>query len=267
MSIFPLPSAALATNRALESGDGIPSEVASLISAGSGADAEEAWTAFVAAYSCTLLRVAWAFSPGYDGALDRYTYMLDQLRQHDYRRLRRFVADGRGRFTTWLTVVARRLCLDHYRSQYGRFRRRSRQAGGNDVRATRRRLADLVGECDKVAWLVDPSATDPVDDLATCERSNALKRAMAELAPTDQLLLRLRFEEGLGARQISVLLGLPTPFHVYRRVDALCGLLRARLVGSAPQTGPSGSPDNLRPVTKPRKRAVALPSVHSIQTA
>jgi RNA polymerase sigma factor (sigma-70 family) len=267
MSLFPLPSAALATDRVLESEAGIPSEVTRLISARSGPDAEEAWTAFVATYSCTLLRVASAFSPGYDGALDRYAYMLDQLRRHDYRRLRRFVADGRGRFTTWLTVVARRLCLDHYRVQYGRFRRRPRQAGGNDVRTTRRRLTDLVGECDKVAWLVDSSATDPVDDLTTCERYNALKRAMAELAPGDQLLLRLRFEEGLGARQISVLLGLPTAFHVYRRVDALCGLLRARLVGSAPGNGPSGSPDNVRPVTKGRKRAAALPRVHDVQSA
>lgn len=267
MPYAPLPSAALAANRALESPDGIPSEVTRLISARTGADAEEAWTAFVAAYSSTLLRVASAFSPGYDGALDRYAYMLDQLRRHDCCRLRRFVADGRGRFSTWLTVVARRLCLDHYRLQYGRFQGPPRQAGGNDVRATRRRLADLVGECDEVAWLADPSVTDPVDDLTSSERYNALKRAVTELAPADQLLLRLRFEEGLSAHQISVLLGLPTPFHVYRRVDALCGLLRARLVGLAPRTGPSGSPDNVRPVTKGRKRTAAPWRVHGVQSA
>lgn len=263
MSFVPLPSAALAVNRAPESPDGIPSEVTRLISARNGADAEEAWTAFVAAYSSTLLRVASAFSPGYDGALDRYAYMLDQLRRHDCCRVRRFVADGRGRFTTWLTVVARRLCLDHYRRQYGRVHGPPRRAGGGDARAVRRRLVDLVGERDEVAWLVDPSATDPVDDLTSSERYNALKRAVAELAPADQLLLRLRFEEGLSARQISALLGLPTPFHVYRRVDALCGLLRARLVGSAPRKGLSGSPDNVRPVTKRRKQTAAPRSVHN----
>jgi RNA polymerase sigma factor (sigma-70 family) len=267
MSYALLPAATLAVNRAPESPDRIPREVTRLISAGNGADAEEAWTAFVAAYSSTLLRVASAFSPGYDRALDRYAYMLDQLCRHDYRRLRRFVADGRGRFSTWLTVVARRLCLDHYRLQYGRFHGPPRQEGGNDGRATRRRLADLVSELDEPAWLEDHSATDPVDDMTSSERYDALSRAVAGLAPADQLLLRLRFEEGLSARQISVLLSFPTPFHVYRRVDALCGLLRARLVGSAPRTGQSGSPDNVRPMTKRRKRTAAPRSVHGVQSA
>ena len=45
----------------------------------------------------------------------------------------------------------------------------------------------------------------------------------------DQLLLRLRFDEELTARQIAGLLGLPTPFHVYRRLDAVCATLRTRL--------------------------------------
>lgn len=237
MSCAPLPAARSAAHHAPESLDAIPTEVTRLIGAGSGADEEEAWTAFVAAYSITLLRVATAFSPGYDGALDRYAYMLDQLRSQDYRRLRRFVADGRGRFSTWLTVVARRLCLDHYRRQYGRFRGPPGQADGRDGRAARRRLADLVGEGDQVARLEDPTASDPVDDMASSERRDALSRAVAELAPADQLLLRLRFEQDLSARQVAVLLGLPTPFHVYRRLDAVCGILRARLVGWAPTNG------------------------------
>jgi RNA polymerase sigma factor (sigma-70 family) len=233
MPYAPLLSAGLATNHAPESLDAIPSEVTRLISAGSRADAEEAWTAFVAAYSTTLLRVASAFSPGYDGALDRYAYMLDQLRRHDCRRLRRFVADGRGRFSTWLTVVARRLCLDHYRLQYGRFQGPPRRVGGMDARATRRRLADLLPDFAEVASLEDPAARDPVDQMASAERCEALSRAVAELAPADQLLLRLRFEQDLSARQVAALLGLPTPFHVYRRLDAVCRMLRARLIGSA----------------------------------
>jgi RNA polymerase sigma factor (sigma-70 family) len=220
-----------------EQPDLLPSELTRLIKASAGAEAEEAWTAFVAAYSTTLLRVASAFSPGYDGALDRYAYMLDQLRRQDCRRLRRFVADGRGRFSTWLIVVARRLCLDHYRSRYGRFRGLSRRASAPDARATRRRLADLVADVADAASLEDPAATDPVDSMASAERREALSRALADLAPRDQLLLRYRFEEGLSARQVATLLDLPTPFHVYRRVDAVCGMLRARLVGTALSTG------------------------------
>jgi RNA polymerase sigma factor (sigma-70 family) len=231
MPYAPPRSAELAAQHAPESLDVIPSEVIRLISAGSGADAEEAWTAFVAAYRTTLLRVASAFSPGYDGALDRYAYMLDQLRRHDCRRLRRFVADGRGRFSTWLTVVARRLCLDHYRRRYGRFRAAPRQVGGMDARATRRRLADLFADVAEVASLEDPAGTDPVDQMASAERCDALCRAVAELPPADQLLLRLRFEQDLSAREVAELLGFPTPFHVYRRLDVVCRTLRARLIG------------------------------------
>jgi RNA polymerase sigma factor (sigma-70 family) len=221
--------------------DPIPSEVTRLIGAGAGADMDEAWTAFVAAHSTTLMRVASAFSPGYDEALDRYAYMLDELRRHDCRRLRRFIADGRGRFSTWLTVVARRLCLDHHRRRYGRFH------GSGDglalhARTTRRRLADLTTDVAEVASLEDPAGIDPVDRLASAEQREALSRAVGKLAPADQLLLRLRFEHDLSARQVATLVGLPTPFHVYRRLDALCTILRAQLGGSSPHTGPSVTP-------------------------
>ena len=221
--------------------DPVPSDVTRLFSAGTGPDMEEAWAAFVAGHSATLMRVASAFSPEYDGALDRYAYMLDELRRNDCRRIRRFVADGRGRFSTWLTVVARRLCLDHYRRRYGRFHA-PHQGSGAEARATRRRLADLTTDVAEVASLEDPAVTDPVDRLASAEQHEALCRAVAKLAPADQLLLRLRFEHDLSARQVATLLGLPTPFHVYRRLDTLCAVLRAQLTGSAPPTGPSSVP-------------------------
>lgn len=58
--------------------------------------------------------------------MDRYAHVLDKLQVDDFRRLRTFVADGRGKFTTWLTVVVRRICLDHHRQRYGRVRERGR---------------------------------------------------------------------------------------------------------------------------------------------
>jgi RNA polymerase sigma factor (sigma-70 family) len=212
--------------------DHVPPEVTRLVGAGATGDADDAWAAFVAAHSPTLMRVATAFAPGYDGALDRYAYMLDELRRHDCRRLRRFVADGRSSFATWLAVVARRLCLDHYRRRYGRFHGPERAE--LEARATRRRLADLTTDVAEVASLEDPAATDPIDRLASVEQRAALSRAVSRLAPTDQLLLRLRFEHDLSARQVAILLGLPTPFHVYRRLDTLCGILRAQLTGTDP---------------------------------
>jgi DNA-directed RNA polymerase specialized sigma subunit len=47
--------------------------------------------------------------------------------------------------------------------------------------------------------------------------------------PQDRLLLRLRFEGDMTAREIALLLNLPTPFHVYRRLNALLEQLRESL--------------------------------------
>jgi RNA polymerase sigma factor (sigma-70 family) len=208
--------------------EALPHEVSRLLEASTETEADEAWAEFVAAYSATLIRVATAFAPGYDGALDRYAYMLDELRRHECRRLRRFAADGRGQFSTWLAVVARRLCLDHYRRKYGRFRSLpSGDATTAASRAARRRLVDLSSALDDLAQLADSGRADPWDELEAGERRSALARAVGVLPPGDQLLLRLRFEDDLSAREIAALLGLPTPFHVYRRLQALCTALRA----------------------------------------
>jgi DNA-directed RNA polymerase specialized sigma24 family protein len=65
----------------------------------------------------------------------------------------------------------------------------------------------------------------------------ALDAALATLSPSDQVLLRLRFDDGLSAQQIARTLHYPTPFHVYRRINALLArlreLLRARGIESS----------------------------------
>src|SRR4051812_2565527 len=74
----------------------LPEVVQRLLTSESGmAGGEDAWEGFVAAYSSLMLKVAAAFGTDYDAVLDRYAYMLDELRRDDYRRLKRFVADGR----------------------------------------------------------------------------------------------------------------------------------------------------------------------------
>lgn len=213
-----------------ESPDRVPLEVARLLAAVPGHHAEDAWSAFVACYSGLLLKVATSFAPGYDGALDRYAFMLDELRRADCRRLRAFAADGRGRFSTWLTVVARRLCLDHYRQTYGRFRGLPSDGAVVLARNSRRSLARLEGAVRDLAEFAAPSSPDPADELDRRERCAALQRAVALLPPGDQLLLRLRFEQDLTGREMATMLGLPTPFHVYRRLDAVYRVMR-NLIG------------------------------------
>ena len=181
--------------------DILPPPVARLLTAGSGPDADEAWAAFLAAYSPLLLRIAAAFAPGYDSALDRYAYMLDELRRNDCRRLRAYAADGRGRFSTWLTVVARRLCLDHFRHQFGRARCPERvRSRTSSSRAVRRRLLDLSSPVEDLALLPDLTLRDPGEVVDEHDRRAALRRALNELRPSDQLLLRLRFEEDLTGK-------------------------------------------------------------------
>jgi RNA polymerase sigma factor (sigma-70 family) len=213
-----------------ESTDLLPPELARLIAPGSPPGGEADWQDFVERYSRVLLRVAFAFAPGYDGAMDRYVFILEELRRNDYGRLRRFAADGRGRFSTWLVVVARRLCLDHHRRCYGRTRGSGAagQAMGS-ARLVRRRLNDLAGSEVTVDSVADQSQPDPLEELDDADRGHALSRALEELEPADRLLLKLRFEQDLSAREIAALLGMPTPFHVYRRARTICALLRVRL--------------------------------------
>jgi RNA polymerase sigma factor (sigma-70 family) len=213
---------------ATETRETLPVELTRLLEASPGPEAENTWTAFLTVYSALLLRVASTFGPDYDSTLDRYAYMLDELRRNDCRRLRAFAADGRSRFSTWLAVVARRLCLDQYRLRYGRLRGSPlNRASGQPTRVARRRLADLWSSSEDLALVADPSLSDPGDQLDADRRRIILGRAVASLPPSDQLLLRLRFEEELSAREIARLIGLPTPFHVYRRLATVCARLRA----------------------------------------
>ena len=91
-----------------------PAVLVDLLSASNASDVERAWAAFAAEYSALLLHVARSLDADHDAAMDRYLYILEALRRDDCRRLRQYASDGRGKFTTWLMVVARRLCLDEF---------------------------------------------------------------------------------------------------------------------------------------------------------
>ncbi len=241
-----------------ESRDRLPHEVVRLLAAQPGPEADNAWSEFVASYSGLLLRVSSTFAPGYDGVLDRYAFMLDELRRSECRRLRTFAADGRGRFSTWLAVVARRLCLDHYRHQHGRFRGVVPARSHRSVaRAVRRELSELDGALHDLSQLPAPLPLDPADELDERDRSAALRRAVGLLPPGDQLLLRLRFEQDLTAREMATVLGLPSPFHVYRRLDAVYRMMRAHLAGGSDGCRPPAGRDIQRRRTSRRSRLSA----------
>jgi RNA polymerase sigma factor (sigma-70 family) len=201
-----------------------PSELSQLIGASDASARDIAWTAFVDTYSRLLLHVARQVGHDYDTAMDAYAHVVEQLRADDCHRLRAYAPDGRTKFTTWLVVVARRLCLDHHRHRYGRLRGNSPEEV--EVRAVRRRLQDLIAADLDVT---PEMARDTHQSLEARERDTTLGAILDALTPSDRLLLKLRFEDDLSAREIAGLLGLPTPFHVYRRLNALLAELRGTL--------------------------------------
>lgn len=208
----------------------LPAALAKLLQAADQAGRARAWTEFLQQYSKLLLKVAHRASTTYDEAMDAYTFMLDQLRQDDHRRLRRFAADGRGRFTTWLVVVARRLCVDHHRRVHGR---PQADPGSDQTRAiqqeARRNLVALIaGEADPDR-LEDSRSSRPDAAVYEAERQQALTQAISTLDEADQLLLALRFEDDLPLGSIGPLVGLASRFQVHRRLKAVLARLRGEL--------------------------------------
>jgi RNA polymerase sigma factor (sigma-70 family) len=205
-----------------------PLELSQLLHAPDAERREAAWEELVARHSRLLLHVARSFGGGHDEAMERYTYILDKLYEGDYHRLRAFQADGRARFSTWLTVAARRLCLDHHRSRYGRDRS-AQGSGASTLRSLRRNLIDSLDlgiDTDQMSDAGGPSAES---SSISEERDSTLKAELDALPPRDRLLLALRFEDDLSAARIADIAGYPTAFHVYRRLNAVLGRLRAAL--------------------------------------
>ena len=60
-----------------------------------------------------------------------------------------------------------------------------------------------------------------------------LDAAVASLSPADQLLVTLRYQDNRSAREIASLMSLPTPFHVYRRLNRVHESLRRMLLAPA----------------------------------
>jgi RNA polymerase sigma factor (sigma-70 family) len=196
-----------------------------LIRAGTAQDSDAAWRAFVTEHSRLVLHACRSVWRSPDDAMDAYAEVLDHLHADDFRRLREFATEPRSRVSTWLVVVSRRIALDLYRRRYGR--------AGSDAaveqRRARRRLQDLVAE--QLEFHDHAGSDDDRADAAIrrAELHEALQCALAALAPRDVLLLKLRFVDDLSAQAIARMLDMPSPFHVYRRLNGLLAELRHTL--------------------------------------
>lgn len=209
--------------------------VARLLESQTSHDRDTAWQAFVAEYSRLILHVARSVTAGHDESMDGYVHVLEQLRANDCARIRRFAADGRSKFSTWLVVVARRLCVDHVRARTGRPRDGQSEAAQAALNL-RRRLSRLASDDVELDSIAEPGQLPDTVVIANELRDN-LDRALESLASDDRLLVRLRFEDDLSAADIAHILGWPTPFHVYRRLTVVTTALKRLLVARGVETG------------------------------
>jgi RNA polymerase sigma factor (sigma-70 family) len=208
-----------------------PSELRAILDPGEPRSREAAWDDFVARHSRLFLYMARLVMPDRDGAMDAYAYLLEELRRDDFRLLRAYTPDNRSRLTTWLAVIARRTSVDFYRRRYGRPRGKGRDRHVQAARAARRSLVSLPTLNAPPEDIPDPMSANPETHVRAAELQGALDAERAHLSPADRLLLQLRFDEDLSASAIASILGLPSPFHVYRRLKTVCDELRRRLTG------------------------------------
>lgn len=209
-----------------------PAKLSALLDARSAAEVESAWQHFLNTYSPLILHAARSAAQNYDSGMDSYAYILDKLRADDCARLRAYRIDPRSRFSTWLVFIARRMCVDRQREQYGRWKKENVSAENYQERDARRRLTDLVAEDFDLRAMEDETAPNPEQSVRQAEIHDALTIAIGSLDQSDQLLLSLRFVDGLSAREIESLERWGTAAHVYHRIDHLKLALRRKLIAS-----------------------------------
>jgi RNA polymerase sigma factor (sigma-70 family) len=170
--------------------------------------------------------------------MDAYAYLLDHLSADDFRKLRGYAFHSSSKFTTWLVVVARRLCIDYGRTRYGRVRNTESERERIRIQ-NRRRLDNLVNDLKETDEIPDENGLSADRQLESIELTAELNAAIDSIPPGDQLLLRLRFDDGLSAAEIAVLLHYPSQFQVYRRLNSVLATLRARLRARGIETAAS----------------------------
>jgi len=210
--------------------DGIaPLELNRLLRAPDAVDREAAWDELIGRHTRLLMAVARSFGGDRDASMDRYAYVLGKLREYDFRRLRTFDPNAGATFSTWLTVTARHLCLDHHRSLFGRARAEQASDQSNALRAARRALSDLTEGDTPSDAIPDSSSASPDHSAIRGELEQCLQHALSDLTPRERLLLSLRFEDDLPASRIAAIVGMPSPFHVYRCLNSILRGLRHAL--------------------------------------
>lgn len=83
---------------------------------------EAAWDLFLERYRRLVFATIRHYVRDHDEVMDLFTWVCEGLRENDLRRLRAYGEESqhRARFSTWLVVVVRNLCVDWIRARHGR---------------------------------------------------------------------------------------------------------------------------------------------------
>lgn len=160
---------------------------------------------------------------------DLWQATIERLWEHDRQALRAW--RGRGRFTSYLTVIVTHLCL----------RQRERHA----------RRGEQPCETLDPAW-VDPAASAD-QDLEERERRRLVDEAVGELSARDRLLLALRYDDERSPKDIAQALRIE-PGAVRKGLHDALGRLRRLLAGRRPELFAPESEEILRPSFGRRSR-------------
>jgi RNA polymerase sigma factor (sigma-70 family) len=221
-----------------DASDVFPGELRALLHSQDRTDREAAWGRLLARYNPLLLHVANTVTKRREDSMDAYAMVLEELRADDFRRLRAYEADGRSKFTTWLVIVVQRLCFDFVRQRYGRHREDATNGDSRNAAVlSRRRLRDLLSGTVDLAEIADDRVPELDATIREQELHRHLQDALGELGAEDRLIIKLRFEDSLTAREIANLIGWPTQFHVYRRIAVISDDLRRRLAARGIDSG------------------------------
>ncbi|HEX9280473.1 MAG TPA: sigma-70 family RNA polymerase sigma factor [Gemmatimonadales bacterium] len=85
-------------------------------------DSETAWDLFIERYRRLVFSAIRHYARDYDDVMDVFAHVCAALRDKDFARLRRYLAepDHRAQFSTWLVAVVRNQTIDWFRQRDGR---------------------------------------------------------------------------------------------------------------------------------------------------
>lgn len=228
---------------------------------------EIAWEEFLKRYSKLILKVCWKFDKDYDKVMQQYLFTCEKLADNNFSLLKKYNSDfnrDKPKFSTWLAVVARNICIDNYRKKSGRKRYPAAVENlseedksifelyywkGLSLREITETLnLHLPGRIETVNQKLDrinsllsrsPGIRDQIhlvpyndqaigkeDEMDENNYDEKIAKWVSGLPDIEKIVIRLRFWEGLSAREISEICRI-TPYNkVYSILNKSLKLLR-----------------------------------------